>query len=123
VHPVTVLTVDALTTDLDFDLSDELLTWEIEPTGVDTVVGGTTSVGHSLVDFRKSDLKVSAVGEVTVARDSAGDTATEVGLSVESLFDRFNSEVSVATVGNLPESDLRVASKVDVLSAISDKLH
>jgi hypothetical protein len=29
----------------------------------------------------------------------------------------------VATVGHLPESNLRIARKIDVLGAISDKLH
>ena len=120
VHPVTILAIDALTTNLDFDLSNELLTWEIEPAGENTV---TLGVGHLLVDLWKSHLKVSAVGEVTVARDCAGDTATEVGLSVECLFDRFNSEVSVSAVSNLPESDLGVSCEIDVLGAIGDKLH
>jgi hypothetical protein len=120
VHPVTVLAVDALATDLNLDLSNELLTWEVEPAGEDTLRVG---VGHLLVDLRKCDLKVCAVGEVTVARDGAGDTATEVGLAVESLFNRFDGEVSVAAVGNLPESDLGVAGEINVLGAIGDKLH
>jgi hypothetical protein len=124
VHPVTILAVDALATDLNLDLSNELLTWEVEPAGEDTlIITLGVGVGHLLVDLRKSYLKVCAVGKVTVARDSASDTATEVGLAVESLFNRFDGEVSVAAVGNLPESDLRVASEINVLGAISDKLH
>jgi hypothetical protein len=124
VHPVTVLAVDALTTNLDLNLSDELLTWEIEPAGEDTLVGTLgVGVGHLLVDFWKSHLKVGAVGKITVTGDRASDTATEIGLSVESLFDRFDSEVSMSAVCNLPESNLGVTCKVNVLGAISDKLH
>jgi hypothetical protein len=126
VHPVTILAVDALTTNFDFDLSDKLLTWEIEPAGKDTLVIGTwlsVGVGHLLVNFRKSYLKVGAVGKITITGNGACDTATEVGLSVESLFDRLNGKVSVATVGNLPESDLGITGKVNVLGAIGDKLH
>ena len=118
-HPVTVLSVDALTTDFNFDLSDELVTWAVKPSGVNIFVSGR----HSLVDFWESYLEVSSVGKITVSGDSAGYTATEIGLTVESLFDGFHREVSVSSVGNLPEGNLRIASKVDVLSAVSYELH
>jgi len=52
VHPVTILTVDALTTNLNLDLSDELLTREIQPAG---------KLSFTLANLRESDLKVSAV--------------------------------------------------------------
>jgi hypothetical protein len=38
VHPVTILTVDSLTTNLDLNLGDKLLAREIQPTGIDTSV-------------------------------------------------------------------------------------
>jgi hypothetical protein len=38
-HPVTVLTVDALTTDLDLNLGDHLLTREVKPPSIHTVIG------------------------------------------------------------------------------------
>jgi len=120
VHPVTVLTVDALTTDLNLNLRDELLTGEVKPTSVDVA---TTSVLQSLANLRKSNLKVSAVSQITITRDGAGHAATEVSLAVESLLNRLHSEVSVTLVGNLPESDLGVTSQVNVLGAIGDKLH
>ena len=114
VHPVTVLAVNALATNLDLNLRDHLLTWEIEPASVFRL---------SLANLRKGDLKVGAVSEVTVAADGAGDTATEIGLAVEGLLDRLHREVGVATVGHLPEGDLRVAGKVNVLSAVGYELH
>ena len=117
VHPVTVLTVDALATDLALNLRDHLLTGEVKPAGVYRVVV------HLLVDLGESHLKVGAVGKVTIARDSASDTATEVSLAIESLFDRLHSEVGMATVSHLPESDLGLAGQVNVLCAIGDELH
>ena len=120
VHPVTVLAVNALTTDLNLNLRDELLTWEVKPTGKNVAGVG---VLQSLANLGESNLKVSAVSQITITRDGAGHAATEVSLAIESLLDRLHSEVSVTLVGNLPESDLGVTSQVNVLGAIGDKLH
>jgi len=97
VHPVTVLAIDALTTDFDFNLRNELFTGEIEPAGVHGGTGGVV-VLHLLVDFGESNLKVSAVCKITVAADGASDTTTEIGLSVKGLFNRFHSKVGVTFV-------------------------
>jgi hypothetical protein len=53
VHPVTILTINSLTTNLDLNLGDELLAGEIQPTGIDTGVlaGGVVSKTHKLVDL------------------------------------------------------------------------
>jgi hypothetical protein len=120
VHPVTILTVNALTSNFDFNLGDHLLTREIEPTSPDT---GGTSVLHILVDFGQSHLQVGAVSQITVSADRASHTATKVGLTVEGLFDRLHREVRVATVGHLPEGNLRVTRQVDILCAVSYELH
>ena len=121
VHPVAVLAVDALATDLNLNLRDELLTGEVEPTGIDT--GLTRGVLKGLADLGESHLKVRAVSQITITRDGAGNAATEVGLAIKSLLDRLHGEVSVTLVANLPESNLGVTSQVNVLSAIGDKLH
>jgi len=76
-----------------------------------------------LVDLRKSDLKVSSVGKISISGDGAGNTATEVSLSRESLLNRLHGKVSVASVRDLPESDLRSSGKENILGTISDKLH
>jgi hypothetical protein len=120
VHPVTVLAVNALTTDLDLNLRDELLAGEVEPTGINTVLVGTL---HLLVNLGESDLQVGAVSQITVAGNGASDTATEVSLAVKSLLNGLHGKVGVAFVGNLPESNLGIASQVNVLGAIGDKLH
>ena len=90
VHPVTILTVDALATNLDLHLGDELLTGEIQPTGIHLL---DSWVPIDWLDLGKSHLKVGAVGKITIAADSAGHTATEIGLSVESLLNRLNEKL------------------------------
>jgi len=76
VHVVTVLAVNALATNLDLNLSDHLLSGEIKP---------ASKLSELLVDLRKSHLKVGAVSKVTVTGKSAGNTAAEISLAVESL--------------------------------------
>ena len=78
---------------------------------------------HLLVDLRESHLEIGAVSKISVPADNALDAATEIGLSVESLLDRLNREVRVPAVRHLPESNLRVTSKVNILSAIGYELH
>jgi len=119
VHPVTVLAVNALTTDFNLNLRNQLLTGEVEPAGIHA----SSDALEALTDFRESNLKVSAVSQVTVAADSAGNTPAEVSLAVESLFDRLHGKVGVSLVRNLPEGNLGITGKVNVLCAIGDELH
>ena len=125
VHPVTVLAVNALTTDFNLNLGDELLTNVVQPAGIDTVRHVSSGGGrvHHLVDLGKSDLEVSAVAEITVTGDRAGHAATKVGLARESLFDGFHREVSVASVGHLPESNFRSSREENILRTVSNQLH
>jgi hypothetical protein len=119
VHPVTILTVNSLTTNLNLNLGDKLLTDEIEPAGIDT--SRTSSGGnHGLVDFRKGNLKVCAVSKISVSGDGAGHTSAEIGLARESLFDGLHGEVGMASVRHLPESDLGGSSKEHILGAVGD---
>ena len=113
-HPITVLAINALASDLDLNGRDELLTDVVEPTGI---------TGHRLVDLGESHLEVSAVAQISVATDGAGHSATEIGLTREGLLDGFHREVGMASVRHLPESDLRGSSKEDILGAIGDELH
>jgi len=94
VHPVTVLAVNALTTNLHLNLRNNLLADEIQPTRIDTRGTG----GHGLVDLRESHLKVRAVAQITVTGDRACDTATEIRLTREGLLDGLHREVCVASV-------------------------
>ena len=126
VHPVTVLAVNALTTNLHLNLGDELLTNVVEPAGIDTT-SGTASLGaggdHVLVNLGEHHLEVRAVGEITVAGHGAGHTATKIGLAGKGLLDGLHRKVGVAAVRDLPEGDLGRARKEDVLGAVGDKLH
>jgi len=111
VHPVTILAVDALSSNLNFYLLNELLTRAIKPAGM---------LGVILTNFRKSYLKISAVGQITIARNGASYSAAEISLAIESLLNRLHSEVGMSAIGDLPEGDLRVTGKVYVLGAIGD---
>jgi hypothetical protein len=125
VHPVTILTVNSLTTNFNLNLGNKLLSRVIKPTGINTSVLASLVVSktHKLVDLRKSNLEISAVSKITISGDHALYTATKIGLTVESLFNRLNCEVSVSSVSNFPKSNLRVTSKVNILGAIGNKLH
>jgi hypothetical protein len=120
VHPVTILAINALTTDLNLNLRNQLLTGEIEPTSINTVLG---SAFHGLVNLGESNLKVSAVSQITITRNGAGYTTTKVGLTVKSLLNRLHREVGVTFIRHLPKGNLRVARKIDILGAVSYKLH
>jgi len=112
------LAVDALASDLDLNHRDKLLTGVVEPAGMLALGGG--GVGR---DARQSNLQVCSVSKVTITRNGALNTATEVSLSVESLFDSFHGKVGVATVSYLPKGNLRVARKINILGTVGDKLH
>jgi hypothetical protein len=58
VHPVTILAIYSLTTNLNLNLGDELLTGEIQPTGIDTrsSANGEGSNAHELVNLGESNL-------------------------------------------------------------------
>ena len=126
VHPVTVLAVNALTTNLHLHLRDELLTNVVQPTGIHTATR-TTRLGSrgnkALVNLGKHDLEVRAVGEVTVAGHRAGHAATEIGLARKRLLDGLHGKVGVAAVGHLPEGDFGGTREENVLGAVGDKLH
>jgi len=59
VHPVTILAIDALTSDLNLNHGDKLVSRVIKPASIYIISG--------LVYFRKSDLKVGAVGKITIS--------------------------------------------------------
>jgi hypothetical protein len=92
VHPVTVLAIDALATNLDLNLGDHLLTREVKPASVHTIVGSPLAViiaaagiGHRLIDLGERHLKVGAVGQITITANSTCNTASEIGLAVKGL--------------------------------------
>jgi hypothetical protein len=125
VHPVAVLAVNALTTNLNLYVVDHVDTRVVNPACPCGVTSRTLKVGvaWACVDLREHHLKVGAVGKVTIAGNGALHTATEVGLAIESLLDRFHGEIGVAAVRHFPESYLWIARKIDILGTVSYKLH
>jgi hypothetical protein len=115
-HPVTILLVDALTTNLHLHGVNELVTREIQPPSID---GSVRHRGQSLINLRESHLEIRAVSKVSVSRNGACHATTEITLTIESLLNRLHGKVGVAAVSHLPISNLRVTGKVNILSAIS----
>jgi len=124
-HPITVLAIYALATDLDLDLGDELFARKIKPTSIHAVLAGRhgRAVAHKLVDLGERDLEIRAVAQIAVSADDASDAATEIGLTVESLLNRLDREVGVSAICDLPESNLGIPRKINVLCAIGHQLH
>jgi len=114
-HPVTILAVNALTTDLKLNLLDEAVTDIAEPP--------ETSAARSKVDLRENNLDVRLVHEIGVAVDDSRYALVKIGLAVKSYFNRLDCKVRVAFVKNFPEGNLGVTRDVNVLSTIRDKLH
>jgi hypothetical protein len=113
-HPVTVLPVDALTTDLELHNLDEPVADVVEPAEAAEV--GRTDRGE--VHCGENHLHVGAVHQVGIAVDDGSHTLVEVSLSVEGDLDGLHREVGVALVQHLPESDLRVARDINILCTV-----
>jgi hypothetical protein len=116
VHPVAILAIDALASNLNLDLGEQLLTGVIQPAGINI----TSSAFHVLVNLGESNLNIGAVSQISVSGDGAGHTATKVSLTVEGLLDGLHGEVGVASVRHLPVSDLGVSCKENILGAVGD---
>ena len=118
VKPVTVLLVNALTTDLNLNIIDDVVTDPVEPTEL-----SARTVRRLELHLRQGSLEVHAVDQITVALNRAGNLLAKVRGAVKRVLDGLHGKVGVAAVHHLEESDLRVASQVHVLGAVSDKLH
>ena len=118
VEPLSVVLVDALAADLELDALNEVVTNPVEPAEL-----GTRAVRGEEGNLRQGGLEVDAVDQVAVALDRARHTLAEARRAVERVLDGLHGEVGVATVDDLEEGDLRVASKVNILRAIGYELH
>jgi len=114
VHPVTVVLVDALATDLNLGVLDKIVAEVVEPAELGTVRDS---------DLGDGDLEVDTREKITITGDGACHALAEIGGTVEGLLDGLHREIRVAPVHYLKEGDLGIASKIDVLGAIRDKLH
>jgi len=115
-HPVAVLAVDALTTDLELNRLDETVTDVVEP------AEAAQRAHRRKVNRRENHLHVRAVHQVGVTVDHRRHTLVEVGLAVERHLNGLHREVGMTLVQDLPERDLGVARDVDILRTIADEL-
>jgi hypothetical protein len=117
-EPLAIVLVDALAANLELNVVDEVVAGPVEPAEL-----STRAVRGEELHLGESGLEVHTVDQVTVALDRARHLLAEVGGAVEGILDRLHGEVGVSAVHNLEESDLGVASQVNILSTISDELH
>ena len=115
-HPVTILTVNALTADLELNRLDETVTDVVEPAEAVQCAHGRK------VNRRENNLDVCAIHQIGVTVDHGRNTLVEVGLAVERHLNGLHREVRVTLVEHLPERDLGVARDVDILRTIADEL-
>ena len=118
VQPITVLLVNALATDFNFNVVNQVVTDPVQPTEL-----STRAVRRLEGDLRQGGLQVHAVDQITVALNRARNLLAEVGSTVKRVLNGLHGEVGVTTVHNLKKRNLRVASQVNILGTIGDKLH
>ncbi len=119
VEPLTVVLVNALTTDLNLHRGDEVVARPVEPAELST--RGISTDGEG--DRGESGLEVHTVDEITVALDGASHLLAKVRGTVERVLNGLHGEVGVAAVHLLEESNLGITSEVDILSAVCNELH
>ena len=117
VEPDTVVLVNRSTTDLDFNVTNESVTKASNP---GDLTFEAFSVGGS--ELRKDNSEVRFGSQVTISENLNVMSATRLGI-FEREFNNFNREVSVSSVNNLEEGNLRITSQIYILSAICDELH
>ena len=105
VEPVTILLVNALATDFNLNVVDEIVTDPVEPAEL-----GARAIRWLEGDLWQRGLEVHAVDQITIALDRAGDLLAEVGSTVEGVLDRLHSKVRVTAIHDLKKSNLWVTS-------------
>lgn len=115
-QPVAVVLIDALTSDFNLDVVHDEMTNRVDPSE-------TSCVGIADTNSGKRGLKIDTVNEITISGNCASYTTSEIGISVECLFNRLHSEIGMTTINYLEVSNLRITSKIDVLCSVSDELH
>ena len=104
-QPLAIVLIDTLTTDLEFNLADKIVTRPVEPAELST----RTVRGEELY-LRESGLEVHTVDQITVTLNSDSDLLTETRGTIERIFNRFHGKVRVTTVYNFEEGNLGVTS-------------
>lgn len=123
VHPVAILLINLLASNLQLHLLDEVVAGPVEPTERSTrQLSRRDGILERNLGERRLNIRLP--DKVTVAGNLAGNVlAVEGGRTIESLFNGLNGKVGVATVDYLEEGNLRIAGKIHILSAIGNELH
>jgi len=103
VEPVAVVLVNALATDLELNIVDEVVTDPVEPAEL-----GASAVIRSEGNLGESRLEVDAADQITIALNGACHALTEVGGTIERVLNRLHGEVGVAAVHHLEEGNLGI---------------
>ena len=100
VEPITVVLVDALATDFEFNVGDQVVANPVEPAEL-----STRTIGCLELNLGECGLEVHAVDQISVTGDCACDLLAEVRGAIEGLFNGFHREVCVATVDDLEDKE------------------
>ena len=112
-EPHTVLTVDELTSDFDFE-------------GLEKCVGDIASEHTGFVGSHQVgniELNPKVLEKISVTGDGHRNTGSSSNRAIDSLLDRFNGKVGVAAVNAFEEGNLGLSGEIYVLRSISDELH
>jgi hypothetical protein len=116
-HPVTILAVDALATNLELHNLDQAVADVVQPAEA-VQVGAASHQVHG----GENHLDVRAVHQIRIAVDDCRHALVKVRLAIEGDLNGLHGEVRVPLVQQLPERDLGVAGNVDVLRTIAYEL-
>ena len=118
-HPVTILAINALTTDFNLNLLDEAVTDVRQPAETSRRVSGAEGTSGQLqINRGKHNLHVCLVHKIGVTVNHGRHALVKVGLAVEGDFNRLHGEVGMALVQHLPEGNLGVTRNVDILCTV-----
>ena len=105
VQPVTVVLVNALATDLQLDVADQVVAHPVQPPEL-----STAAISGQDVHAGQGCLQVNAMDQITIPLDGAGYLLAEVGCTVEGVLNGLHCKVSVPAVHYLEKSNLGVTS-------------
>ena len=108
-EPVVVVLVNALTTDLELNILQQLF-------------GAIECVDVTYDVLCKYELHHDVGDQITVAGDLSGHLVAVANGTVDGLLDGLNGEVGVTTVHGFEEGNLGVTGEVHVLGTVSDEL-